>query len=220
MEFNNLISEIKQIYQDVAELFTTDFLTVLDTKLSLWSIIVVLVVSVLILVYVSRKISKLVSERFLIRYDIKEDTRKMVGTIAGVSVFILGLFIAVRSVDPGFSIFEFFTNEFTLFKKPFSLWTLFLYISSIILLVYLSGRTEYLLSNKVLTRYRLDIGVRQSISTIIRYLILIIGLYIIISSTGIDLSALSILAGALGVGIGFGLAKCHQQFHFRAHHPF
>ncbi len=82
----------------------------------------------------------------------------------------------------------------------------------VLLLVYLSGKIKYLLVNRILTRYKLDIGVRQSIGTIVRYILLIIGFFIIIQTAGIDLTSLGILAGALGVGIGFGLQNITNNF--------
>lgn len=57
-----------------------------------------------------------------------------------------------------------------------------------------------------------NIGVSQSIATIVRYLLIIIGLIIIFQTTGIDLSALGLLVGALGVGIGFGLQSITNNF--------
>jgi MFS family permease len=47
-------------------------------------------------------------------------------------------------------------------------------------------------------------GVRQAISTIIRYLVLAVGLVVILQTAGIDLTALNVLAGAVGIGLGFG----------------
>jgi small-conductance mechanosensitive channel len=47
--------------------------------------------------------------------------------------------------------------------------------------------------------------VRLAVGTIIRYGVLVLGLVIVIQTVGINLSAITILAGALGVGIGFGL---------------
>lgn len=58
----------------------------------------------------------------------------------------------------------------------------------------------------------MDIGTRQSVGTIIRYVLLIAGFILIIQNVGIDLSALGILAGALGVGIGFGLQNITNNF--------
>ncbi len=83
---------------------------------------------------------------------------------------------------------------------------------SIGLLFYLSGKLKRLLQNRILTRYNVDIGVRQAISTITRYIIVVIGLVVIIQTTGIDLSFIAILAGALGVGIGFGLQNITNNF--------
>lgn len=80
------------------------------------------------------------------------------------------------------------------------------------MLVFLSGKFNKFLVNRVLARYDLDIGIRQSIGTIIRYFVLVLGLVIIVQAAGINLSTLTVLAGALGVGIGFGLQNVADNF--------
>lgn len=110
-------------------------------------------------------------------------------------------------------VINFFTvSFFRLGGIEFSLWSLFQLIASLVILIYVSGKINRILVDKILVRYRLDIGIRQSIGTIVRYIILTLGLYIIIQSAGIDLSAIGILAGALGVGIGFGLQNITNNF--------
>lgn len=110
-------------------------------------------------------------------------------------------------------VINFFTvSFFRLGGIEFSLWSLFQLIASLVILIYVSGKINRILVDKILVRYRLDIGIRQSIGTIVRYVILTLGLYIIIQSAGIDLSAIGILAGALGVGIGFGLQNITNNF--------
>lgn len=101
---------------------------------------------------------------------------------------------------------------FALGKTDFTL-SIFLYIIiSVGLLFYLSGKLKQLLQNRILARYNVDLGVRTAISTIVRYIVVTIGLVVIIQTTGIDLSFLTILAGALGVGIGFGLQNITNNF--------
>ncbi|MFC4870067.1 mechanosensitive ion channel family protein [Negadavirga shengliensis] len=68
------------------------------------------------------------------------------------------------------------------------------------------------LANRILTRYKLEVGIRQSIATIIKYILIIIGLGTILQNSNVDLSALGILAGAIGVGIGFGLQNITNNF--------
>ncbi len=115
------------------------------------------------------------------------------------------------------SIIEFAGNvlNYTLFKlgdSEVTLSLLLFLIISITLLIYLAGRVKILLQNKILSKKTLDIGVRQAVSTIIKYIIVIVGLIIIIQSTGIDLSFLAILIGAFGIGIGFGLQSITNNF--------
>ena len=85
-------------------------------------------------------------------------------------------------------------------------------VFSIFVLVIVTEWIRKLIVNKLLTRYHMDIGTRQSVGTIIRYILLIAGFILIIQNVGIDLSALGILAGALGVGIGFGLQNITNNF--------
>lgn len=88
-----------------------------------------------------------------------------------------------------------------------------LYISfGLMLLGYISKRIKRILVHGILVRANVDASSRASIGTITRYVILLIGSIFIVQSAGIDLSALSLLAGALGVGIGFGLQNITDNF--------
>lgn len=93
--------------------------------------------------------------------------------------------------------------------------TLGLFISlvvAIFLLFFIAELARKFLANKVLTRYKLEVGVRQSIATIFKYVLIILGLVTILQNSNVDLSALGILAGAIGVGIGFGLQNITNNF--------
>lgn len=103
----------------------------------------------------------------------------------------------------------------TLFKlgnSSISLLTIFYILFSITLLIYLSNRFSKIFGKAILSKYPGNASTIQTISTISRYLILVVGSIVIIQTAGIDLSALSILAGALGVGIGFGLQNVTNNF--------
>jgi len=101
---------------------------------------------------------------------------------------------------------------FHLGDSPFTTKTFVLLALSLFLLFYISSKIRKVLIKKVFPRYDLDIGVSQSIATIVRYVLIIVGLIIIFQTTGIDLSALGLLVGALGVGIGFGLQNITNNF--------
>jgi len=101
---------------------------------------------------------------------------------------------------------------FVLGNSHITIRTLFLLVISVILLFYISSKIRKFLVNRIFPRYGLEVGVSQSIATIVRYLLIIIGLVIIFQTTGIDLSTLGLLVGALGVGIGFGLQNITNNF--------
>lgn len=105
--------------------------------------------------------------------------------------------------------------SFELFKlgdSPFTTKTLISLIVSLFLLFYITSKLKKLMIKKVFPRYNMDVGVSQSIATITSYLLIIIGLFVIFQTTGIDLSAVGLLIGALGIGIGFGLQNVTNNF--------
>ncbi len=80
------------------------------------------------------------------------------------------------------------------------------------ILIYLSAKLKNLLVGTLLQRTKLDLGAQQAIGTITRYLILFVGFLVILQTVGIDLTALNVLAGAVGIGIGFGLQNIANNF--------
>jgi small-conductance mechanosensitive channel len=57
-----------------------------------------------------------------------------------------------------------------------------------------------------------QLSLRMAGANLIRTLLTFIGLLLAMSSAGIDLSALSVLGGAVGVGLGFGLQKLASNY--------
>jgi small-conductance mechanosensitive channel len=57
-----------------------------------------------------------------------------------------------------------------------------------------------------------DLSVRKIAANAVRALLLVIGLLLAMSAAGIPLGALSVLGGALGVGLGFGLQKLASNY--------
>lgn len=67
--------------------------------------------------------------------------------------------------------FELFNLGDTIFTTR----TLLLLIVSLFLLIYVTSKIKKLLVSKIFPRYDMNVGVSQSIATIIRYLLVIIG---------------------------------------------
>ena len=65
---------------------------------------------------------------------------------------------------------------------------------------------------RVFSHMRMDIGVQNSLKTLIGYVGLVIAFLTGVSMLGLNLSNLAIIAGALSVGIGFGLQSIVNNF--------
>lgn len=57
-----------------------------------------------------------------------------------------------------------------------------------------------------------NLSVRKMAANLTRALLLFVGLLLALSAAGIDLTALSVLGGAIGVGLGFGLQKLAANY--------
>jgi len=57
-----------------------------------------------------------------------------------------------------------------------------------------------------------DVGLRNSLSAFTQYVVIIIGCLIALRAIGIDPTALTVFAGAVGIGVGFGLQNIVNNF--------
>jgi small-conductance mechanosensitive channel len=94
---------------------------------------------------------------------------------------------------------------FRLGETHVTLWAIVYLVILLVLLFYLTAKLKYFIVARLLAKSSIEIGVRQAVGSIIRYGVVAVGFVIIFETVGIDLSALTILAGALGIGVGFGL---------------
>jgi small-conductance mechanosensitive channel len=64
----------------------------------------------------------------------------------------------------------------------------------------------------LLVRMGMSRGSREAIAAVIHYLLAALGFVIILQSAGINLSSVTVLAGVLGIGLGFGLQNLASNF--------
>jgi small-conductance mechanosensitive channel len=69
-----------------------------------------------------------------------------------------------------------------------------------------------ILRDRLYPRTRLDAGVRNAINNFINYGLLTLGVLVALQAVGIRLTTLTVFAGALGVGLGFGLQNIANNF--------
>jgi small-conductance mechanosensitive channel len=88
-----------------------------------------------------------------------------------------------------------------------------LYVVLIVLVLWVvAARMQRWLTDGPMLRTRLDASGRHAVGTLTRYAIILIGLLVVVQTAGIDLTTLNVLAGALGLGIGFGLQTIVANF--------
>ncbi len=103
----------------------------------------------------------------------------------------------------------------TLFKigdNPVSLRSLVELIVLFMGVLVISRAFTDFLKERLLVRLGIDEGNREAIAVILRYLIVALGVVAAIQSIGFNLASLAVVAGGLGVGIGFGIQDLTTNF--------
>ena len=89
-------------------------------------------------------------------------------------------------------------------------------ILSFILVVYLSWLISFIIRNllevELFGRLKLPRGVPKAVSSLTQYFLISLGFMLALSAAGFSMQNLSLMAGALGVGIGFGLQNIVNNF--------
>jgi small-conductance mechanosensitive channel len=90
-------------------------------------------------------------------------------------------------------------------KHHLTLWEV-IYLLILLALLFIATRlTKKWLIEKILVKTSLDPGVRYALGTIFSYMLLTVGLLVILDTAGVDVTIITVIAGALGIGISLSL---------------
>jgi potassium efflux system protein len=77
---------------------------------------------------------------------------------------------------------------------------------------WLSAFIRFVLEEDIYSRTNIGTGLSYAISSLLNYAILAIGFVVALAVLGLDMTKMTVLAGAFGVGIGFGLQSVVNNF--------
>jgi small-conductance mechanosensitive channel len=124
-----------------------------------------------------------------------------------ISLKALGILDPVRR---GFT--QILQKQLAVGTLKISLEDILAFLVTLVVSVYLAKIIRFVLNEDILPRFPLPRGVPNAISFVAYYFILFAGFIIALGAAGIEWSRFAILAGALGVGIGFGLQNLVNNF--------
>ncbi len=87
-----------------------------------------------------------------------------------------------------------------------------LFLATVVLVVVVARIAGRVVGTRLLARTAMDRGLQYAIGRMTYYAVLIVGLMIAFQTSGIQIGSLTVVLGALGVGIGFGLQNVINNF--------
>lgn len=154
------------------------------------------------------------------RFGLEQVALDQAGLAAGLAIYALVVlvFIPLILLQWGFQIADIQAWAYRIFTEikvgsiTISLVGIFVGILLFIAGFVVTRWFQRWLDGNVMARSRVDTGVRNSVKTGIGYLGLGLAGLIGISAAGLDLSSLALVAGALSLGVGFGLQNIVSNF--------
>ena len=144
--------------------------------------------------------------RFLTRLKLGKNFVSIIPTIFSLATLIFFTVTAINAVGiplawnrplPGISL---------------TLVQIFLLVALLLGVFWISARTKSFLFNRFLVNSGLDRSLQYAVSQIVSNIVLVVGVFIVLDNAGIHLATLAVFAGAVGVGIGFGLQNIASNF--------
>ncbi|MCP5360045.1 MAG: mechanosensitive ion channel [Steroidobacteraceae bacterium] len=97
-------------------------------------------------------------------------------------------------------------------KGEFSLWALLKSVIVVTAFVVITSLVARAIERRVMTMQSLALSTRIGISKSAHFLLVGLGILLGVNATGVDLTALTVLTGAIGLGLGFGLQAITSNF--------
>jgi small-conductance mechanosensitive channel len=157
-------------------------------------------------VFAARALQSEVVRRFFSRFKIDTNLIAILTTILSVAALAFFTVNAVNAAGVPLS------WNAALPGVSLSLFQIFLLVALLIAVFWISSRTKRFLFNRFLAKSGLDRSLQYAIAQIVSNIVLIVGIFIVLDNAGIHLGALTVFAGAVGVGVGFGLQNIASNF--------
>jgi small-conductance mechanosensitive channel len=132
--------------------------------------------------------------------------------LIGVVIFSVLLMTWQVYDDPSAAITGLLSAQATLGAQQITIGLVLLAIGSLGVSYFASWMLQTLLTKNVLARRHVDIGVSLSVTRLLHYALVSLGFVIALVVLGVDLTKMTLLVSALGVGIGFGLQTIVNNF--------
>jgi len=106
----------------------------------------------------------------------------------------------------------FFTAPIREGRINFSLWDLIAFGLVFAAAIAIARGARLILEEDVFPRTRVARGVPEMVSTVVYYALLLFGFFFALGMAGVDINRFTLLAGAFGVGVGFGMQNIVNNF--------
>ncbi len=162
----------------------------------------------------------LVGHYFRRRFQLDAVSLDQAGLVAGFAIYLLALATGIPLIllSWGFQVRDLQIWAYRLFTE-ITIGNISISLVGILsgVLIFIAGLFgtrwfQHWLDGSIMARSHVDAGVRNSVKTGVGYLGIAFAGLIGISAAGIDLSSLALVAGALSLGIGFGLQNIVSNF--------
>ncbi|MGB5653068.1 MAG: mechanosensitive ion channel domain-containing protein [Robiginitalea sp.] len=144
--------------------------------------------------------------------------KKRIQYVIRFIVAVLFVFFFLNLIDEWRTIHEavssFMTEPYKVGSLSFTLGSIFMFLFVLTLSYGISRLIAFFLGEEFgfMHFFKLPEGIPAAISLVLRYSIIIFGLVIALAYLNVDLSEFNLMAGALGLGIGFGLQTVVSNF--------
>ena len=101
---------------------------------------------------------------------------------------------------------------FTLGDTPVNTMTFLIPLVLISLAVKVANIFNSFILERLYDRYAIDQGMRYNFSRLIQYTIILLSVLVALPTVGFNISVLTVFAGVLGIGIGFGMSNLVSNF--------